>query len=70
MTNSGIDHEHSAAVGEAAQWYAMLPVQERIQRPAVVALRERFGLSALEACMALREATMLKTGTACRGRQA
>ncbi len=60
MTNSGIDHEHTAAVDVAADWYAGLPVQQRIQRPAVVVLRERFGLTPLEACMALKEASGIR----------
>lgn len=52
---TGLSHEHSAAVDEAAAWLASLPPHER-PRPIVPALRQRFGLTALEACQAIREA--------------
>ncbi len=43
------EHEHSEAVILAAQWLAE---QNPPPKPIVPALRERFGLSALEACEA------------------
>jgi hypothetical protein len=46
---SGVDHQHSAAVEEAARWLAD---QHQPPRPIVPALRERFGLSAVESCEA------------------
>lgn len=52
---TGLSHEHSAAVDEAAIWLVSLPPHER-PRPIVPALRARFGLTVLEACQAIREA--------------
>lgn len=42
------EHAHSAAVEEAARWYADQP--EGSVRPIVPALQQRFGLTAKEAC--------------------
>jgi hypothetical protein len=44
-----IDHADNPAIGEAAAWLA---AQHKPPRPLVPALRQRFGLSALEACEA------------------
>lgn len=46
---TGADHEHSDAVIHAAQWLAE---QNCSPTPIIPNLRERFGLSALEACEA------------------
>lgn len=51
------EHETSAAVDEAARWLATTPNPPRI---AVPELRERFGLSAQEACWAIREAQLIR----------
>lgn len=62
---SGLDHESTAAIDEAARWLAQLPSQERkALSPIVPALKARFGLTAAEACIAIREAN-LKHGRAC-----
>jgi hypothetical protein len=52
------EHEHSALVDEAARWFATSP-RDRTRAPIPV-LRERFGLSAKEACLALAEANLIK----------
>jgi hypothetical protein len=49
------EHEHSAAICIAAAWLRSVPSNDR-PRPLVPALRERFGLSALEAVEVIREA--------------
>jgi hypothetical protein len=46
---TGADHAHNAAVEQAAMW---LSEQNLAPRPIVPALRQRFNLSALEACEA------------------
>ena len=56
---TGLSHEHSAAVDEAARWLATEP-QNRVPHPIVPALRSRFGLTAQEACAAVQEANMIK----------
>ncbi|MER9726907.1 MULTISPECIES: hypothetical protein [unclassified Mesorhizobium] len=56
---SGIDHENTALIGEAALWLATTPKQSR-PRPAIVDVKERFGLTALEAIQAIREADLIK----------
>ncbi|TDH38566.1 hypothetical protein E2A64_05550 [Pseudohoeflea suaedae] len=48
---TGTDHQHSAAVEEAAQW---LSQQQEVPRPAVPHLRNMFGLHAVEAVEAIR----------------
>ncbi len=55
---TGHDHESSAAIDEAARWLASVPQAER-PRPIVPAMRQRFGLSAVDACQAIREAALL-----------
>ncbi|RYE62069.1 MAG: hypothetical protein EOO82_00465 [Oxalobacteraceae bacterium] len=50
---TGIDHADNPAIGEAAAWLA---AQTEPHRPLVPALRQRFGLSALEACEAAARA--------------
>ena len=39
---TGLSHQHSAAIDEAAAWLAVAPRRQR-DRPAVPLLRERFG---------------------------
>lgn len=46
------EHQHSAAVEEAAGFLSSTPPRDR-PAPLVSALREMFGLSALEACEAI-----------------
>ena len=55
---TGLSHEHSAAIDEAASWLAQLPAHQR-PRPLVPALRARFGLSASQACQAIHEAGLI-----------
>ncbi|MEO3385107.1 hypothetical protein [Mesorhizobium sp. CAU 1741] len=55
--STGCDHEHSAAVDEAAAWLSQTPPQA-IGKPVIPALRQRFGLTPLEACEAVREANL------------
>ncbi|ESX98660.1 hypothetical protein X755_15560 [Mesorhizobium sp. LNJC405B00] len=46
-------------MGEAALWLATTPKQSR-PRPAIVDVKERLGLTALEAIQAIREADLIK----------
>jgi hypothetical protein len=55
---TGLCHETSAAIDEAATWLAHTPRRQR-DRPAVPLLRERFGLSAPEACQAISAAARI-----------
>ncbi|MEI9401148.1 hypothetical protein [Mesorhizobium argentiipisi] len=55
---TGLDHEHTAAIDEAATWLATTPRRQR-DRPAVVLLRERFGLTPVEACTAIAQANLI-----------
>ena len=48
-----------AAIDEAAAWFAMTPRYQR-DRPIVPLLRERFGLTAAEACAACCEANLIR----------
>jgi hypothetical protein len=52
--STGLSHEHSAAIEEAAAYLAAVPPGER-PRPLVPALKAMFGLSAFEACAAIRQ---------------
>ncbi len=52
------EHEHSDIVEVAARWYAITP--RDINKPGVVLLRERFGLTALQACEALKMARLIQ----------
>ncbi len=54
---TGHSHEHSAAVEQAAIWFAE---QKEPPRPAVPALRDRFGLTTLEATEALAMAQQFR----------
>jgi hypothetical protein len=56
------EHEHSAAIDEAACWLVATP---RYQRgPAMQELRVRFGLSPLQATQACREANLARARAA------
>ncbi|MBS9720240.1 hypothetical protein JYU29_06015 [Tianweitania sp. BSSL-BM11] len=57
--STGLSHEHSAAVEEAARWLATEP-RDRVPHPIVPALRSRFGLTAQEACAAIKEARLIQ----------
>lgn len=48
------EHEHSAAIEQAARWLAAN--RTSLDRPIVPTLKERFGLSALDAIRAAAEA--------------
>jgi len=54
---TGLDHESSAAIDEAARWLATEP---NLPRPIVPSLQKRFGLTAAEACAAIREAGLIR----------
>src|SRR5690606_27148316 len=56
--STGLDHESTAVIDEAARWLATTPRSQR--GPAVGELRRRFGLSAVETCAAIREAGLLR----------
>lgn len=51
------DHEHSAAIDEAAAWLRS-GSRERISRPIIPHLKQAFGLTAAEAIEAIREANL------------
>lgn len=51
---TGLCHQSSEAISSAAEWYATN--RETAERPIIPALRRRFGLSPLEAIIAVREA--------------
>ncbi|MEZ5782368.1 MAG: hypothetical protein R3D70_12220 [Rhizobiaceae bacterium] len=53
---TGLSHEHSAAIETAAEWLASTPQSDR-PKPIVPHLQKAFGLTALEAIEAIREAT-------------
>ncbi|RWI80817.1 hypothetical protein [Mesorhizobium sp.] len=55
--NSGIDHENSSAIDVAAEWLSQHP-RDRIGRPIIPTLRERFGVTIAEACEICREANL------------
>jgi hypothetical protein len=59
MTNSNCDHEHTDAVIFAATWLAGDP-QERVCRPIIPILKQRFGLTAHQAVEAMREADRIR----------
>ncbi|KPA99962.1 hypothetical protein [Ahrensia marina] len=58
---SGIDHEQTAEIDEAGRWLASLSPEQRAQRPAVPLLRERFDLTAVQACEAIAIARQLRS---------
>lgn len=54
---TGLSHEHSEAITEAATWLA---VQSPRPSPIVPELQRRFGLSAVDACQTIREANLIR----------
>ncbi|RWN11465.1 hypothetical protein [Mesorhizobium sp.] len=52
-----INHEHSAAIELAGEWLSKTS-RDRIDRPIVPTLKERFGLNTEEAIAAIREANL------------
>ncbi|QKC84385.1 hypothetical protein [Mesorhizobium sp. NZP2077] len=57
------EHSHTAAIDQAAQWLATTPPRQR-PAPLVPAMREMFGLSAVEVCAAIREAQLIRARAA------
>ncbi len=53
------EHEHSAAVDEAARFLASTPPAER-PKPLVPGLKAMFGISSIEACEAIRQSHDLR----------
>lgn len=53
---TGVDHEHSEAALIAAEW---LSKQHSRPTPLVPFMRQRFNLSALEACEAIAQASRI-----------
>jgi hypothetical protein len=60
---TGLCHESTAAISEAAAWLVATPVEQRL-RPTVPILRERFGLTPVEAVQAITEADHIRRGGA------
>ncbi len=56
---TGLDHETSAAIDEAARYLAGLAGSDQ-PRPIVSHLQQRFGLSAADACAAIRDARLIQ----------
>jgi hypothetical protein len=56
---TGLSHEHSAAVDEAARFLAATPPGDR-PSPLVPALKAMFGLSAVECCQAIQESHTIR----------
>lgn len=52
------EHEHSAAIDEAARWLAA--IADPSGMAIVPELKTRFGLTALEACEAIRHANEIR----------
>lgn len=56
-----VEHEHSHAISEAAHFLVNTPPESR-PAPLVPALREMFGLSAVEVCVAIAESHKVRRG--------
>ena len=54
---TGLSHEHSAAIDAAAEWLASTPQAER-PHPLVPHIQRTFGLTAIQAIEAIREARL------------
>lgn len=57
---TGVDHESTAAIDEAARWF--VANRETCEKPVIPALRRRFGISGVDACRALAEASRIMGG--------
>lgn len=55
---TGLCHESTSAIDEAARWLAITPRRQR-DCPVVPLLMERFGLTTKDACAAIREANLI-----------
>lgn len=55
--STGLSHQHSAAIDEAATWLIETP-PERRPRPVITHLQRQFGPSACEASEAMAEARL------------
>ncbi len=55
-----LDHQHSAIIEQAARFVVDTPREQRAGRPIYHVIRDRFGLSAMETALAIREAERLK----------
>lgn len=53
------EHEHTAAIDEAARWLATSSPSER-SGSIIPELRRRFGLTSLQACEAAKEAALIR----------
>lgn len=53
------EHEHSAAIDQAAEWLATTPPRQR-PAPLVPAMREMFNLTPVEAYAAIRQSHLIK----------
>lgn len=60
---TGCDREHSEAIEIAAQWLSQHP-RDRIGRPIILLLRQRFGLTVAEACEVCKEANLRRARAA------
>ena len=54
---TGLDHQDNPKIEEAGHWLASIPRSER-PSPIIPVLRQRFGLTAPEACAAIRESVL------------
>ncbi|MEQ8929732.1 MAG: hypothetical protein RID96_07780 [Nitratireductor sp.] len=56
---TGLSHEHTAAIDQAAQFLAMTAPRER-PAPLVPAMKAMFGLSSAEVCAAIRDSYAIR----------
>ncbi|TPK90557.1 hypothetical protein FJ938_24745 [Mesorhizobium sp. B2-4-14] len=61
--STGLSHDHSRAIDECALFLATMPPHSR-PKPLVPALKAMFGLSAAEACEAIRHSHLIKARAA------
>jgi hypothetical protein len=64
---TGLSHEHTAAICEAARFLAATPPGDR-PKPLVPALKAMFGLSAVECCQAIQESHTIRQSHEIGGR--
>ncbi len=55
-----LDHQNSAIIEQAARFVVETPREQRAGRPLFHVIRDRFGLSAMETALAIREAERLR----------